>query len=246
MCLILFSQNHHPDYKLVLAANRDEFFKRPTRPAHRWNDGSDIIAGQDLRAGGTWMGVNTAGRIAAVTNYRDLSVERKAIRSRGALVTEMLSVSDPQGHIELLRTSNEYDGYNLLYWEGERMQHFSNISKEISSIEDGIHGLSNHLLNTPWFKVEQGKQRMKDVLARSGNDLVEDLFELLQDNREGEENNLPETGLPKDLERKVSAMFIRTENYGTRCSTVLLVAKDGSVRFEERSFIPEANAVFNL
>ena len=246
MCLILFSQNHHPDYELVLAANRDEFFERPTLPAHRWKDGSDIIAGKDLRAGGTWMGVNAAGRMAAVTNYRDLSVERTAIRSRGALVTELLNASDPSEHLELLRTSNEFDGYNLLYWEEGRMQHFSNISKEISSIEDGIHGLSNHLLNTPWFKVEKGKQRMKDVLARSGNDLVEDLFELLQDNREGEDNTLPETGLPKDLEKKVSAMFIRTENYGTRCSTVLLVAKDGSVRFEERSYVPEANAIFEL
>jgi len=246
MCLILFSQNSHPDYKLVLAANRDEFFERPTLPAHRWNNSSGIIAGKDLLAGGTWMGVNATGRMAAVTNYRDLSVERKAKRSRGALVTELLSTPNSSKHLDSLRTSNEYDGYNLLYWSGDRMQHLSNISNKVSSIENGIHGLSNHLLNTPWFKVEQGKQRMNDVLARSGDVLVEDLFKLLQDNREGEESTLPETGLPKDLEKKVSAMFIRTENYGTRCSTVLLVAKDGSVRFEERSYVPEAKAIFEL
>ena len=146
----------------------------------------------------------------------------------------------------MLRISNEYDGYNLLHWDGERMQHFSNISNEISSIGNGLHGLSNHLLNTPWYKVEQGKTRLNDVLGRSGNDLVEDLFELLQNNSEGKESTLPETGLPKDLEKKVSAMFIRTENYGTRCSTVLLVANDGSVRFEERSYVPEAKAIFEL
>lgn len=238
MCLILFAQHAHPDYALVLAANRDEFYERPAIAAHQWTEGPFLFAGKDLRAGGTWLGINQSGKMAAVTNYRDLRQKRNAIYSRGELVPKVLGDGNPTPFLEQLRHGENYDGFNLLFWDGDRMSCTSNISGKTEHMGSGIHGLSNALINTPWHKVEYGKTLFRKNLELDPEGMLEGLFNLLGDTSEG--NELPDTGLPKDLERKVSSIFIKTEFYGTRCSTVVLIGKRGQVYFEERSFVPQA------
>lgn len=246
MCLILFAQNAHPDYSLVLAANRDEFYERPTLPAHRWLATPNIIAGKDLRAGGTWLGLSSKGHLAAVTNYRDLINPRTAERSRGELVLNALTTSKPNDFFSILAEKDLYDGFNLLRWNGKLMEHYSNISGERTTLADGVHGLSNALLNTPWPKLTQGKLLLDEQLSFSSTELVEGLFSILRDDAQAPEEALPSTGLPIELEKQVSPMFIETEHYGTRCSTIVLIGRNGQVHFEERSYVPQAQSRFSF
>lgn len=230
VCLIVLAHGVHPRFPLVFAANRDEFHDRPTEPAHFWTDAPDLLAGRDLRAGGTWLGITRAGRFAALTNYRDLHRPRRRGPSRGLLVRAAL-----EGAIDAA-TTGAYEGFNLLYGSIGSLRYHNNVQPTDMALSNGIHGLSNHFLDTPWPKVERAKDGMRRVLAGPEDLLLTGLFELLADDATAADDRLPATGLPLDLERAVSSIFIRTEGYGTRCSTVILVDAAGHVRFEERSW----------
>ncbi len=235
MCIIVLAYNHHQDYKLILAANRDEFYERPSLQAHYWKD-EPILAGKDLKEGGTWCGINKNGRIAAITNYRDLKSIKKDAVSRGKIVTDyLLGYSSPELYSKGLKdSSKQFNGYSLIFGNREDLYFFSNRSKDAIKLEPGIHGLSNHLLNTPWFNVKRAKELLKNAVDK-GNNLINDLLKLLSDKTLSPDDELPETGLKKEIEKSISSIFVETPEYGTRASTVILIDKNDKVIFAEKS-----------
>lgn len=237
MCTLLLAYRAHPRFRLILAANRDEYYERPTAAAHFWDDAPQLFAGRDLVHGGTWLGVTSAGRIAALTNYRDPADLHKHGPSRGRLVSGFLQTADdPEQYVAQLRREGlPYGGYNLLLGDPERLFCYSNKTDTLIRIEPGIHGLSNHLLNTPWPKVQRGKAGLARLLAEEEFS-PEELFALLADQTHPPDELLPDTGVGLELERLLSPAFIKSERYGTRCSTLLLVDNDGRASFVERSF----------
>lgn len=238
MCLIAFSYNQHPKYDLVFAANRDEFYQRPTRPAMFWEEHPGVLAGKDLKAGGTWLGINKKGEFAALTNYRDPQMQKDNAPSRGHLVLDFLTNSDNADQYlrKVDQMAGRYDGFNILTGSMEQLLYYSNHPNRIITVEPGLYGLSNHLLDTPWPKVRRAKQELSDILESRENIDAEDLFEILKIDIPADEDQLPDTGIPKELERAVSPIFIRTSKYGTRSSTVLLIENSGRVTFEERRY----------
>ena len=237
MCLIVFSYQKHERYKLILAGNRDEFYARPTKAAHFWDEHPDLLAGRDLQAGGTWMGIRKDGRFGALTNYRDPSIDKIDPPSRGDLVTNYLSseINAKEYLGNLNAVASKYNGFNILLLDNRGMFHFSNLSPKISEIDAGIHGLSNALLNTPWPKLETAKSDL-EAITSNANLNYEDLFEILKNDRTAEDDHLPKTGIPYEWEKAISSVFIKTESYGTRCSTLLLVDYNGEATFIERRY----------
>lgn len=228
MCLIVLAYRVHPRYPLIVAANRDEFLDRPALPAHFWTDAPHILAGRDLKAGGTWLGITSAGRFAALTNYRDLRVTAVSGRSRGALVRSALDgdLSEVDGRA--------FDGFNLLHGEVDALRYSNNIDGTDVALTPGIHGLSNHLLDTPWPKVVRARECFSEAI-KAEEPPMEDLFALLSDPTRAPDHTLPDTGLDLERERALSSVLIATEGYGTRCSTVVMIGSDGAVRFAERT-----------
>ncbi len=242
MCLIALAVDTHPAYRLVVAANRDEFYARPTAPAAWWADAPDVLAGRDLREGGTWMGVTRAGRFAAVTNSRDPGLaQRENAPSRGALVADFLRGSaDAESYAaDLAGRAARYNGFNLLVGDEGGLFYLSNRGEGVRRLEPGVYGLSNALLDTPWPKVLRAREAVADALARARGDGWESgLWEMLADRVIAADDALPDTGVGAERERLLSPPFIRTDVYGTRASTVLTIARDGEVRFVERSAAP--------
>lgn len=238
MCLILFAWQAHPRYVLVLAANRDEFHSRPTASAEFWEDAPGLLAGRDLQAGGTWLGITRSGRFGAITNYREpLAPEMVHERSRGHLVRDYLTGnSPPKQHARgLVLQADRYSGFNLLLGNPGELVYLSNRDAGPAQVGPGGHGLSNHLLDTDWPKVHSGRARLDELLERDEAD-PEALFELLTDRR------LTPGALPENIESSLAPeklsrhYFIVSPVYGTRSSTVLLIEKNGKVRFLERQF----------
>lgn len=236
MCLVLMAWEAHPRYKLVLAANRDEFYARPSAALDYWPDDPRILAGRDLTAGGTWLGVTDGGRLAAVTNYRQ-GLAQAGERSRGALVRDFLTGSQAPGDYlaSIAAQGDSWGGFNLLVGDGSGIWHFSNRAAGIRQIAPGLHGLSNHLLDTPWPKVQTGKAALQGLLDGMGALEPEALLELLADRSQPADEVLPDTGVGLLLERLLAPRFIVGPAYGTRCSSVLLVERSGRVLFVERS-----------
>ena len=238
MCLIVFAWQAHPDFPLVLGANRDEFLDRPTQPANFWAEPPDLLAGRDLRNGGTWLGITRSGRIAAVTNYRQGSAPRTDLRSRGLLVSEFLAAGrSPESHLAAVAAERRaYDGFNLLAGDGRAIFYFSNRGSDPQPVAPGVHGLSNALLDTPWPKVERAKSALTQFFDRDRDALVEGVLALLADRVRPQDDELPRTGVSLEWERCLSPVFIASPDYGTRCSTVLVIDRHGNVTFVERSF----------
>lgn len=245
MCLILFAYKIHPKYKLVLAANRDEFYERPTASAKFWEDSPNILAGRDLAQGGTWLGVTKNGRFASVTNYRNPN-QMKGKLSRGFLVSNFLGGEDSVlEYLQKVKNEAEnYTGFNLLVGDfiNDELAYFSNQTKEIRCLEAGVYGLSNALLDTSWQKVTKGKIGLEKMLE--ADHLSPNLlFELLQDRTLAQAKDLPETGIGIEKERILSSMFIETPIYGTRSSSVVLIGNDNSLTFAEKYFVPEKEII---
>jgi uncharacterized protein with NRDE domain len=238
MCLVLIALKSHADYPLIVAANRDEFYDRPTATAGFWTDTPSVLAGRDLKAGGTWLGTDTRGRLAAVTNYRQGQRERAAPRSRGYLVSEFLTgdAAVPEYMRRVQQEAELYNGFNLIAGDPSALFYYSNREGRIRDLTPGVYGLSNHLLDTPWPKVTASKRALGNLLSRPGAELTDQLFALLADRRQAGDEQLPSTGVGQDWERLLSSAFIVSPDYGTRSSTVVLLAGDGSRMFIERSF----------
>lgn len=238
MCLILFAYKSHPTHKLILATNRDEFYKRDTRTAHWWEDHPEVLGGRDLQAGGTWMGINRNGRFAALTNYREPGNLQPNAPSRGDLVKDYLTSNlSPDVYLHTINGAN-YNGFNLLVGGPDAMWCYSNRGYGPQELRPGIYGLSNHLLDTPWPKVEKGKQRMAEFIE--GNPLnPQTAFNFLNDPLLAQDEELPQTGVPLEWERLLSAMFITSPAYGTRASTVVLIDNENRVFYGEKSYVPQ-------
>lgn len=239
MCLITFAYKVSSEYPLILLANRDEFYNRPTQKAHYWEENGAplILAGKDLKAGGTWMGVNNNKKWAAVTNHRNLKNIKQDAPTRGDLVPHFLkSNSSGKEYLsQLKKEASKYNGFNLLVGDETGIFHYSNISNKITELQPGIHGLSNALLNTPWPKLNRAKEKLENKVQENEFSKNE-LFKILNDTAKAQENQLPNTGLSTAFEKEVSSIFIDTDGYGTRCSTLLLKDKSKNMKFVERRF----------
>jgi uncharacterized protein with NRDE domain len=245
MCLLSFRWLDHPTYTLIFAGNRDEAYQRPTRPAQFWDEDPNVLAGKDLKAGGTWMGVTRTGRWAVITNVRDPSRQRPNAPSRGHLVTDYLqSTASPQVFGEsLVDEVSKYNGFNLLVGTPTDCVYVSTERDEATDVSPGIHGLSNAELDTSWPKTDRAKQRMLRLTqprsTDNGRGTVEPsaLLEMLNDREPFPAERLPDTGVGEELEKMLSPLFITSDEYGTRASTVLLISKSGQVTFVERTFV---------
>lgn len=236
MCLILLAWQAHPDYPLVVAANRDEFHQRPAMPLHWWQESPDLLAGRDLEAGGTWMGVSRGGRFAALTNYRDPAQRRSGAPSRGLLVRDALT-SD-HGALAVLdgisRRSADYVPFNLIVGDGRQLGILESMSGEVRALEPGIYGLSNHLLDSAWPKVERARAHFSAALGSLPDPAA--FVELLRDRSTAADEHLPSTGVSLEWERWLSPAFVSAPGYGTRCSSLLQVDRAGECRFSEWSW----------
>lgn len=240
MCLILLAWHSHPDYPLVVAANRDEFFARPTAGAGFWEDAPQVLAGRDLQAGGTWLGATRSGRFAALTNFRDPARNKSGVPSRGQLVSGFLSGTESAAEYlrELESIADRYNGFNLVFGDLGGLWCFSNCGEGERELAPGVYGLSNHLLDTPWPKVARGKSALGEALQALPDDAP--LFALLRDDRVAPDEELPRTGVSLEWERLLSAAFVRSPAYGTRSSTVVLVDRAGRLTFVEQTYDPDA------
>ena len=235
MCLIIVGWRVHPDYPLVVAANRDEFYARPTAPLSRWPDAPEIMGGLDLEAGGTWLGISEAGRFAAITNVREPGMAAGDL-SRGALTRNFLqsclSALDYASTID----GRRYSGFNLLMADGESLAYFSNRDGEARALAPGIYGLSNYRLDTPWPKLLAARENFSEALIKLPDESA--FFELLGDASIIADESLPSTGVSLEWERLLSAIFVKSETYGTRASTLAWQRADGVVTVHENSFGP--------
>jgi len=254
MCLLLIANNIHPNYKLIVAANRDEFYNRPAQKAAFWKDQPDLLAGKDFEAGGTWLGVTQSGKFSAITNYRDFNRKIKQnAPTRGNLTADFLLGNDnPEKYSEMLQEKHtEYNGYNLVYGSINELYYYSNETNLVVKLEPGLYGLSNALLNSPWPKVTESKKYVSELIS-SGDVSKEKLFKILADKTTADDDQLPDTGIGPEREKALSSNFIETPQYGTRCSTVILIDKDDKISFTERTFnqnneqYSDVNFEFNL
>ena len=246
MCLVLIAWRVHPRYPLIVAANRDEFYARPTLPAHRWPGTSGMIAGKDLEAGGSWMGVDAAGRFAAVTNFRELEQGPADARSRGELVADYL-LGDVPAEIyiaELAERANHYRGYNLLLTDSGGLYCASNRGAPIRSLPPGFHGVSNGPLDSDWPKVRRGRQLLAKAVDRT-EPSPRHLLELLRDRTQPADEALPNTGVGLEGERLLGTIAIdgtmAGRAYGTRSASALMLDVQGRGEFVEHSRSDDAS-----
>ena len=246
MCLILFAHDCHPRYQLVVAANRDEFYKRPAYPAAFWKEHPQILAGKDAKEGGTWMGVTAEGRFAALTNYRAPASFKAGAPSRGNLVIDFLkSQHEPASFIKMMDKGGEaYNGFNLLLGNYASLYYYSNREKLLRKVEKGIHGLSNSLLDVSWPKVTKGRERLAAILKKDSF-IVEEVFGMMMDREQANDSDLPSTGVSLEMERWLSPAFITSQEYGTRVTTVITASRQNHIRFWERSFDPQQISKYN-
>ena len=240
MCLIVVGWRVHPDFPLIVAANRDEFYARPTEFADFWPESPEIIGGRDLDAGGTWLGITRNGRFAAVTNVREPGAD-KGIRSRGKLTLEFLASRQSAADYAHQLAMGDYSGFNLLLGDSQSLWYCSNRNALPQELGPGTYGLSNHLLDSPWPKLITARLGFAQALGKLPERMA--LFDVLADDEIVPDSELPSTGVPLEWERRLSAIFVRSADYGTRASTVLTLARNGQIVFEERSFGPHGQAL---
>lgn len=234
MCTIFLSWQQHPQFDLIVAANRDEYYRRPTTPAHYWQDAPHVFAGRDDIGRGTWMGATTNRRFAALTNFRNLDAISNNAPSRGGLTSDFLnSTTSPQDYLANIQRENlNHNPYNLLVGDKDTLCYYSNMSKKIIHLEPGIYGLSNGYLDAPWPKVTEGKKEFIQALNMPSQDK---LLGILQNKAVAADNLLPKTGVPYGMEKALSALFIELAGYGTRCSTIIMRNKKETL-FTEKSY----------
>ena len=235
MCLIAVAYKAHPKIRLLVLANRDERHDRPTDACRWWGDENQVLSGRDLQAGGAWLAINRQGRFAAVTNYREVPAKASG-RSRGQLALEFLASqrSALDFHHSRRVRFDKFSGFNLLAFDGETLAWTSNRGDRAQLLPAGVHALSNGPLNSNWPKVQKIRLALADLLT--AEPAVKDCLQALNDRHQAADNALPDTGVGLELERLLSPGFLVSENYGTRCSTVLLINESGACQLTEVSF----------
>ncbi|WP_377889080.1 NRDE family protein [Alkalihalobacillus sp. R86527] len=236
MCLIAIAIDQNPEYPFILIANRDEFYERPTEGAHFWKDQPNLLAGRDLKAYGTWLGVSVEGKIAALTNFREPSEPDKE-QSRGELpvrfLTQNVEAYDYLVNLQSLKAN--YNGFNLIAGRFDELYYYSNRENEVRKIQEGIHAVSNHLLNTSWPKVNLLKENLSTYLSQNEDPVPEELLKLLDHEVVALDRDLPDTGISLEWERMLSSIYIQSNTYGTRAQTIIMVSNTGEVTFVEKA-----------
>lgn len=235
MCLVVFAWKAHPEYKLIVAANRDEFHGRPSQDAHWWPDLPNVLGGRDLQAGGTWLATSKSGRFATVTNYREQQTARSGARSRGEIVTNFVTGESDAGSYVSSFAGEHYAGVSLLVADDDNIAYTSNRSDAAVTLDAGVYGLSNASLDTPWAKLVRTKATLT-ALIESDKVNTTELLRLLADQTPAAISEVDNSELPFELARSLTAPFIVSDSYGTRCSTTLIVSYDGKADFCERRF----------
>ncbi len=236
MCLVTLAFQYHPRYPLIVVANRDEFYDRPTQPADFWSDSPSILAGRDLDAGGTWFGVDRKGNWATVTNTRGGGYY--ADKSRGGLPTGfLLNEGASEDYFKgVLEEGELYSGFNLLAGSADELLFCTNARGGVQHLNPGMFTLSNDSLDTPWPKSELARARLGHAIESEELD-SEALLSVLGSRETFPDHLLPDTGLGIEMERSLSSPFIVGPSYGTRCTTVLLIDNKGNVEFAEQNFV---------
>lgn len=239
MCLIAIAYRIHPDYPLLVAANRDEFYHRPTAPAHFWEDAPGLLAGRDLQAGGTWMGITRAGRFAAITNHRNPPGVPEEPRSRGLLTLDYLrGEMSPASYLHTVAAeARSYAGFNLLIADREQLYYFSNVEQQVRELPAGIYSLSNALLDSSWPKQQLARAALQGLLSTAVDHAK--LHAVVGDHLPAEDHLLPSTGIDRAMERLLSAQFIASESYGTRATTTCWLDSQGGIDWCESSYLPQ-------
>ena len=237
MCLISFSWQPEAKFPLILVANRDEFYARPTEQVHYWQDNPDILGGRDLQANGSWLAVNKKGRFAAVTNFREIPVIQGEL-SRGNLVRDFLETDQsPEEYLEIIhRQADKYSGFNLLIGDKHGIFYYSNRMNKIIGLKPGVHALCNHLLDTPWPKLNAAKQGLSSAINCDNHCQPETLISMMNDASQASDATLPSTGISLERERLLSSRFIASNDYGTRNTSVLMLDDKGKLRWLEQNY----------
>ena len=238
MCLILFALGQSEDFPLIVLANRDEFYARPTRAAHWWHDHPGVFGGRDLQAYGAWMGVNRQGRFAAVTNVREPDKKPVGKLSRGGLPRAFLTgTAAPADFLAAIeKQADEYAGFNLLVGDSSELWFYSNRQTGIRKIEPGIYGVSNGRFDQAWPKVSSGKLALKQALEKHIED--DALIGIMSNEQRAADELLPSTGVPLEKERLLSSRFIKSADYGTRASSVVKYSSEYTIHFTEQNYDP--------
>jgi len=245
MCVAVLAWKTHPDYPLMFAGNRDELHARPSLAAGFWDDVPEVLGGRDLKAGGTWLGVSRGGRFAVVTNYRIGPNPQSGPRSRGELTADFLrGDAAPQTYLHAVaKRAKEYAPFSLIVGDADTLWYCSNRDPRAPfALTPGIHGLSNHLLDTPWPKVSVSMARLEALLAHNAG-TSDALFKLLADRTPAPIASLPDTGIGVQREQALSSVFVVNPEYGTRCSSLILRARNGDLDFAERRFDAEGRGL---
>jgi uncharacterized protein with NRDE domain len=242
MCILFVAVNQHKDYPLIIAANRDEFFSRKTAKSHFWSEHPHVLAGRDIQAGGSWMGINQQGYLASLTNIRAPHTIKNDVSSRGELVSQFLQNPSKIKLYQqtLAATKEQYNGYNLLFGKWNELAVYNNHNNKLDYLSNGFYGLSNADLNSPWPKINKGVNKLEQHCQNNQVIIAEELFELLLDTSKAPDAELPTTGAPIEWERRLSSIFIQGQEYGTRSSTVLTVDKNQKVSWQERTYNNQA------
>ncbi len=236
MCILFLALNKHPNYPVIICANRDEFHQRPTKSMHWWPK-EKILAGQDLQAGGTWLGLTKQGRFAALTNYRKLpSTSQNQTKSRGHIVTQALQQNNQELITSLSKTNHDYQPFNLIYGDLTNLYCYQSMTNSHQRLTAGVHSLSNGALDDIWPKMAQGQQALSQTIEQSKTLAVESLFSIMSNANQAHPDTLPKTGVPLDWEQKLSAIFISSPEYGTRNTSIITLDMNGKTEVTERNY----------
>ncbi|PCJ46800.1 MAG: hypothetical protein COA74_12935 [Gammaproteobacteria bacterium] len=237
MCILFIAIKQHLEYPLIICANRDEFHQRPTQAAHFWKQPKEMLAGKDLQAGGSWLGINKTGQFAAITNIRNGQPTSQDKRSRGELVTKVLDDQETRSAVIdyewLKQHSDDYNGFNLIYGNLNGLYCYNSVSKLQIRLDNGFHAISNGGMDDVWPKMAKGEKKLEAIVTSLDGVDEEALLAILKDQSQANDTELPLTGIPAEWEQLLSSIFIVSEQYGTRSSSLLLQRSDTSIKFTE-------------
>ncbi|AQS40602.1 hypothetical protein Sps_05539 [Shewanella psychrophila] len=233
MCILFIALNKHPKYPLIVCANRDEFHHRPTEQAHFWQPNNEILAGKDLEAGGTWLGINRRGGFAALTNLRDPLRQQSEMRSRGELVLKSLEAHSQITPDWLKEHGSHYNPFNLIYGDVSKLYCFNSIANSLTRLDSGFHSISNGALDDIWPKMSRGTQALQASISSCEEPDIDTLLTIMKDETRAEDTELPQTGIGLEWERLLSSIYIKHEEYGTRSTSIMLQDNAGNSRFVE-------------
>lgn len=246
MCILFFAIKQHPKYPVIICANRDEFHQRPTDPMHWWPkknlQAGDVLAGKDLQAGGTWLGLNKAGRFSALTNFRQPELFDKKKQSRGELVLQALANQDNEITEQLVKSSSDYNGFNLVFGQLNKLMCFDSVSQKQQVLDVGFHSLCNGALDDIWPKMALGQATLADAIKDHTLD-IEELFALMKSGQQAQTEHLPKTGVPLNWEQLLSSIFIISPEYGTRTTNIITLDDEGNIAIYDQSYNEQGECI---